>query len=123
MLIDCTYCNGSGKMIDKIVYAKNEETGFEVASEPFETDCIACDGSGKLDVPDDYKVYIETQDWYGTKFVITYDQDYTYYATATYRGVEFTAGSGQPDYAVDECFKKIYAQFPPDPVEEEDIPF
>lgn len=53
MLIDCTYCNGSGKMIDKVVFARNEETGFEIASDPFETDCIACDGSGKVDVPDD----------------------------------------------------------------------
>ncbi|MFN4834346.1 MAG: hypothetical protein ACK5L1_19615 [Pseudanabaena sp.] len=42
-------------MIDRIVYARNEETGFEIASEPFETDCIACDGSGKIDVPDDYE--------------------------------------------------------------------
>jgi len=41
-------------MIDRIVYARNQETGFEIASEPFETDCIACDGTGKEDAPDDY---------------------------------------------------------------------
>jgi hypothetical protein len=55
MLIDCTYCKGSGRMIDRIVYLKNQETGFEITSDDFETDCIACDGSGKLDVPDDYE--------------------------------------------------------------------
>jgi len=54
MLINCYACNGSGRMIDRIVYARNEETGFEIASEPFETDCIACDGTGKEDAPDDY---------------------------------------------------------------------
>ncbi len=35
-------------MIDKIVYAKNEETGFEI-SEEFEADCIACDGAGQVE--------------------------------------------------------------------------
>jgi len=57
MIIPCYACNGSGRMIDRIVYARNEETGFEIALEPFETDCIACDGTGKEDVPDDYEPY------------------------------------------------------------------
>ena len=47
-MMNCPYCKGSGRMIDKIVYAKNEETGFEI-SEEFEADCIACDGAGQVE--------------------------------------------------------------------------
>lgn len=68
MLINCDCCNGSGRMIDRIVYARNEETGFEIASEPFETDCIACDGSGKIDAPDDYKEYVPDNTEYDDRF-------------------------------------------------------
>ncbi len=68
-------------------------------------------------------IAIETQKYLGLEFVISYDEDCTYFATTTYNGIEFVGSSGQPDYAIDDCLKNVWQRFPPKESTEEDIPF